>query len=270
MERLHKSMLVEKTADEIRADKQAWLDRKARNKDKYDAANQAYRQARTEVEAPIEEYVKRMLSKYNLLQFDVSVDTGWDTIVDLNVRCNENNKFDRDSALSWDYRVKFVLRTGEVKKESGSWSGLQATTQAQLDSLKQTVSALEELNSIDYSQLLNIVIPDYEDYFNYEKEDETPEYDYDTELVSQQIRELIGKGKAIRIKNFKDDRRGASDLFLVPVKETAKKIEGTVFSARTIDDGGDPKETYRIYNWPEPIMKHKIKIVEPVQIIDVE
>lgn len=261
-------MLVEKTTDEIRADKQAWLDRKARNKDKYDTASQSYRQARTDVEAPIEEYVKRMLSKYDLLQFDVSVDTGWDTMVDLYVRCNENNKFYTDSALSWNYRVKFVLRTGEVKKESGSWAGLQATTKAQLDSLKQTVSALEELNSIDYSQLLNIAIPDSDDYFNYEKEDETPEYDYDTELASQQIRELIGKGKAIKV-----GIQGKGDQWLmVPLSETPKKFKAVIFSDYYLKmNGRTAKAVYaENRNWPESIAKDKITITEPLEIVDVE
>lgn len=260
-------MLVEKTADEIRADKQAWLDRKARNKEKSDQMWAKYREDERAILLPIKNTIESILSKFNLLSFDVRVEFNYGSLAEVRVRCNEDKKFSEDSALSWDYSALFNPKTGEVKKESGSWSGLKATTSAQLDSLRQTVEALEALNSVNYSELLNVKALNYDDY-SYEQEDETPEYDYDTELASQQIRELIGKGKAIRIKNFNGDRRGASDLFLVPLKETPKKIEGRVFSARYVDNGVDPKEIYKSY--PQPIMKSKITIVEPIEIVDVE
>lgn len=268
MNKLVESDLLERTADEIRADKQAWLDRKKRNSQKSDAAYDAYRNAELNQFQPIKDKVEQLLSKYTLLDIDVNVDSTWKRAVEVRVQCAENSRSDSTS-LRWDYKAT-LMSDGELKKETGSWSGLQACTIDQIENLKQCVGALEDLNSIDWKSLLNVPKINWDDYSNYEKEDETPEYDYDLELNSQQVRELIGAGKAIRIRNFRDNARWASDLFLVPVKETPKKIEGTVFSARYVDDGEDPKVIYRNNHWTEPVMKSKIKIVEPVQIIDVE
>lgn len=270
MEKLTEADLLEKTADEIRAEKQAWLDRKARNKAKQNDADRRYSQARNDVLLPVRDYILSELAPFNLLHFDVSVNNWFGDGLEVQIRCDENTR-DEKTALRWDYKAA-ITSEGELKKETGSWSGLQACTADQIEHLKQTVAALEKLNDMDWRDILNVKLPDWMDYrvSKDDLEDETPEYDYDVELNSQQIRELIGAGKAIRIRNFRDDSRWASDLFLVPVKETPKKIEGTVFSARYVDGGEDPKAIYRNNHWTEPVMKSKIRIVEPVQIIDVE
>lgn len=269
MKKLTEADLLEKTADEIRADKQAWLDKQARNKAKKDAASKSYNKARYDALNPVKEYIEQELAGFDKLQFQVSVYEWYGSGIEVRINCNENNKFQDSVALAWNYQA-VLTEEGEVKKETGSWSGLKACTVEQIESLKQTVAALEKLNSMDWGQILKITLPDFKEFVPQDLEDETKEYDYDDELNSQQIRELIGAGKAIRIKNFRDDSRWASDLFLVPVKETPKKIEGTVFSARYVDGGEDPKAIYSNNHWTEPVMKSKIKIVEPVQIIDVE
>lgn len=273
MKKLNESDLVEKTTAEIEADKQAWLDRKKRNSEKGEIARREFRQATDKVLAPIEEYLRTQLKMFNKLEFDITVDRAYrskafngDTVLVV-IRCNERMKFDKNSALAWNYEV-YIDSEGNAQKESGSWSGLQACTQEQLESLKQTVNALELLNELDWKKILNVTLPSY-DMLIYDKEDETPEYDYDVELNAQAVRELIGQGKAIRIKNTGD--RGY-DLYIVPIRETNKKFEVVSFSAYYIDNNyTTAKELYDQYKrWPEPLLKSKITVVKPLNIIDVE
>lgn len=71
MEKLAEADLLERTADEIRADKQAWLDRKARNRQKSDAAYDAYRKAQLNQFQPIKDKIEQLLAKYTLLDINV-------------------------------------------------------------------------------------------------------------------------------------------------------------------------------------------------------
>lgn len=269
MEKLTEADLLEKTADEIRADKQAWLDKQARNKAKKDAASKSYNKARYDVLNPIKEYIEQELSGFDKLQFNVDVYEWYGSGIEVRINCNENNKFQDSVALAWNYQA-VLTEEGEVKKETGSWSGLKACTVEQIESLKQTVAALEKLNSMDWGQILKITLPDFKQFIPQDLEDETKEYDYDVELVVQQVRELVGQGKAIRIRNVHDDSRWASDLYFVPEKETNKKFEGTLFSARYVDGGEDPKSIYANNHYSVPVLKSKIHLIEPVSIIDVE
>lgn len=269
MEKLVEADLLEKTADEIKADKQAWLDRQARNKAKKDAAYKDYNKARYGVLEPIKDYLEKELSKFDKLEFNINVSDWYGEGIEVRINCNDRKLSSEDTALAWNYQAA-LSSEGEVKKETGSWSGLKACTEEQLDSLRQTVSALETLNAMDWASLLKVTLPDYRDYAPTDLEDETKDYDFDDELNVQQVRELMGTGKAIRVKNYHDDNRWARDIYIAPVRETAKKFEVRTLSAYYIDNGSDPKEVFAQNKWTEPVMKSKIKIVEPVSIIDVE
>lgn len=109
---------------------------------------------------------------------------------------DEDDKFNPDKALSWNWRV--TLENGEVKKESSSWSGLQAVTAKNLSNLKEIVRILEILNKIDFKMLLEEVTPpNYQDYIT----EKNPKYetatDFDRELMEADIEDCIGTRKGI-------------------------------------------------------------------------
>ncbi len=137
--------------------------------------------------APAKQYIDDELSRFNLIQFDVNL--GYQDYSKL-VKCsisNEKRKFDNDVALAWAMQISVDIKTGEVKKESNSWSGLKSCTADQVEYLKQCVGAIEFINNLDWYKLLNRQYPRYRDYHT--QFDYIDVHQYDGEIMKEQLKE---------------------------------------------------------------------------------
>lgn len=159
------------------------------------------RRAEYAIEQAIEDMVISEISDLAALSFDVESSARnyeSDKFVRLRVLCNEDNKFDHDNALSWSYQV--TLEDGKVKRETSSWSGLQATTPEQIESLRQTLTALERLNNMDWSRLEDLQIPDATDYIKTKDPGPYRGRDFDRELLALDFEETLGKNLLVKSK----------------------------------------------------------------------
>lgn len=147
--------IIKSTREDIIRERDAYDSDYKAKRTKRDAEYRSYKEAKYKVVRPVEGHVVAELNAFNLLQFDVQVVEHFSDYIEVRISCNENDTFDDNSALSWCYRAK-VTKDGEVEKESNSWSGLKATTAAQIDSLIQTAEALKVINNIDWADLLNL------------------------------------------------------------------------------------------------------------------
>lgn len=151
--------------------------------------------------------LKQVLPNTPLLELDLRLHPTFHGGIEVRIQCNEDNKFSDNSALSWDFSVE-LTNDGEVVKETGSWSGLKATTEEQLESLQQTLELLKVLNKLDWKTILGDAQdkrPKYSDEkYRYEYDEEYENNrtrDFDRQLTDLDIEESIGKDILIPVNN---------------------------------------------------------------------
>lgn len=234
---------------------------------------QQYYKAEHDITSVVEEDIKSRLTAYRALQFDVDVTRGrYDNHNSLRVRvqCNEDNKFDDDVALSWRYEVN-LSKDGEVQKESSSWSGLKATTESQLESLRQTLEALKYLNSVDWAIVLNKDLPDPEEYIT----ERDPRYDTDKpdfkqELFEADIEEAISTGNLVKGYGYKYFRGDAWYQIIGETPKQYKVVELSEYEMNKSDNLQEFVKTQQKFAYNVSKTKFYSEIVyNPVEFMEV-
>lgn len=254
--------------DDILKRKQEYEADRSQRQARYDAQYEEFQKEYYSRKESIEDAVKQQLGDTGL---DLSVSVryaSWNSKsyqVDIS---DEDDKFNPDKALSWSWKV-YLTKEGEVTKESSSWSGLNAVSKKNLDNLKQILSVLEKLNSIDWKSVLSVKPPKHDDYIT----ETDPEWDrdvpdFDKELLEADIEELIGTNQGVLRDSGSKYYRG--NVYSVIVKQSGSQFtvadvpEFTVENNRPVDISSKINgESYRI-------SKDKFfqGLVEPLQIHD--
>lgn len=213
---------AKRSREEIIRDRDEYDANKKALHDQHDEQMKSYRKALYAVYENVKTQVEDKLANFmDSLNLDVNVTSGWRDNLEVRVGSNQNNVHGKDKALSWDWRAS-LTKEGEIKKETGSWSGLQAVTEAQLESLRQSVTCLEILNSIDWAAILSTPTPDADEYVTvntYEVDRNRP--NYEAELLEAELDEIIGQNKLVEgERNQGKYYRGTSWFGIVG--ETAK------------------------------------------------
>lgn len=257
-----------------------------KQKAEYDAKQSAYEQKEKairkqwdedheKVYAPVRDEIASALAKFNLLEFDISVSRGWsDSGLEVRIRCNEYKKFSDDSALSWNYNVK-LDENGDVVRETGSWSGLQATTAAQIDSLKQSVGAIEVLYNMDWSTLLNKRLPQRGDYYTkeiYDMRPDKPEVSWEKQLEGAEIEEAIGKDIWYRCSVKDSERDYWYDAWVKFIKATPQRYVVKIANLWKADPdyllqalSQNPN-----FGYAQQIAKRNVSLKQPIEKVEVE
>lgn len=207
-------------------------------KAKQNEESQQYRKAQDAVMAPIEQEIKEGMAKFDRLSTKVTVDTRWGgsvlgETIQVRIQVNEWEKFQDNVALAWDMDVH-VDKDGNVIKETGSWSGLKATTTDQLESLRQTLSALEYLNSIDWATLLNKTLPNFEDYYKTQVPDRRDRPNFEQQLQDVDLEELVGTDKVVKVENWEGSGYRGKYAWVQLIRETPSG-----YTVRVRGDWGD-------------------------------
>lgn len=226
--------------DDILKQKYEYEAKRAERQARYDEQEQRFYQAENDITSMVEDEIRHQLSRFKALNFNVRVTRSRLDRDGLSVRveCNENEKFDDNVALAWNYNAN-LNRNGEVEKETSSWSGLKATTADQLESLTQTLEALKYLNSVDWATVLNKEMPKYKDYIT----EDDPRYDrdkpdFDSMLMQADLEDAIGNpnilisGEAGSSSSF----RNGSSVYYKILRETPKQYEVTEYYKRFLDE----------------------------------
>lgn len=221
---------------------------------------------------PAIDAIQSKMSEFDLLHIDVTGDRRWGGF-EIRVQCDEYNRNEEASSLRWNYDVRGDTDTGEIKKETGSWSGLQAVTPLQIQSLKQCVEALEFLQSFDWE---NYLLKDvsYEGLerpvMDYEHED------FSAELKAAELEELVGTTKAIKVSNFEGSYFYGGYVYILIDKMTPKQVYlvdipvSYVENAKLGDEGSKNALQRFLNDSPRRIAQSKISLADPVDIVDIE
>lgn len=261
--------------EDILREKAAYEEREAARKARYDESNKKFREAEDAILEPLKTEIERALEQYTALTFMVRVERNWRDSIEVRIQCNENEKFDDDVALAWDYTIN-VSSKGEVKRETSSWSGLKATTEAQMTSLRQTLAALETINGFDWEWLLSKAVknmPQYEDYFKSEDVTREPRPDFEAQLLEAELEELVGTNKLILVQPFESAwYRGQEYVQLV--RETPKQYEVRQYPYYRFSNPDDNRalesfrEDLKNNSMTVRVAKKNIVPVQPIKILE--
>lgn len=109
---------------------------------------------------------------------------------------NGDNPHDEDQAISW--RVDIELDSdGNVKFDTSSWSGLNATDARHIADLRRTVEILDTIQHMDWKFILDRVGPKWEDYVK-TPEPQDPSKQFAIEDAMDDISNSIGKNILIK------------------------------------------------------------------------
>lgn len=172
--------------DDILRRKQSWENLQNKSREEYDQ----YENARDSVFEAIQAIVKDKIGSKS---------------VSLNIRASKNRRgvsvhVDNgdsphdEQALNWQWNV-ILSDEGEIEKDSGSWSGLSATTPEQIDNLKESVRIIEILNNLDWGKILNVELPRYKDYIK----TEVPQREnFEEQLLEADVEDAAEQGLLIK------------------------------------------------------------------------
>lgn len=163
-----------------------------------DVAWRKYESAKDDIIQPIVDMVEKGLAKYDLLDIEVTGGTRYGENIEITVKCNEMSNRKESHSLRWTYNVWFNRSTNEVEKESNSWSGVNLTTPEQLADLKQTVQAVEFLQSLDWASMLSQTLPKIRDFSEGIERPDNRYRDFTSELKEAKFDDCVGERVAIR------------------------------------------------------------------------
>ena len=123
-----------------------------------------YRRVVMDIEDNVRSNLEQVLPYSDLIDIRVSRDYDWGSGVPyLSVKISYDLNKTKNQSLAWSYSVG-LDRDGNIKKESNSWSGLNAVTQEQLDDLEKSIEILKKLNIIDWESIVKTDVPSVGDY----------------------------------------------------------------------------------------------------------
>lgn len=201
-------------------------ERDARNNE-YKVQKDTYRNIVQDIKDGVKSNLEKILPHSDLLDINISLDYDYsnDFKSYLGIKISYDLHKTADQSLAWNYSVR-LDRDGNIKKESGSWSGLNAVTKEQLDDLEKSIEILKKLNDIDWEPILKTNVPDIRNYITAEP---LPKRDFTFEQFNADLEDFVGQDVIFISKYFLDDLQSyfSSRYGYIIKKLTNKRVEYT-------------------------------------------
>lgn len=236
---------------------------------KYEARNEetarAYNEAQDAVLSKVQIAVEELLSGLDSLSIEVTSPYYYFGGRGARVKVNCTA-----GALRWTYEAS--LEDGQVSTDTTSWSGLSATTQAEVDSLKQTAEALDRLVNADWATILDVETPKFKDYMDLANVPPAPE-DFNKQLEEATFEELIGQNKIIKVFNWEGSGYVGRYVWVKLTGQTPSFWKVHVFRDAVVTHdfyGKSPDEyDYSLRYGDVRVKKSKLRIPQPEEIKEI-
>ena len=191
-------------------------------KNEYDAQMGNYRRVVHNIEDNVRSKLEQVLPYSDLIDINVSRDYNWSSGAPyLRVKISYDLNKTKNQSLAWSYSVG-LDKDDNVKKESGSWSGLNAVTQEQLDDLEKSIEILKKLNIIDWESIVKTDVPSVADYVTTET---LPEKDFTFEQFNADLEDFVGQDVIFISKYLKSENYYGSRYGYIIKRLTNKRVE---------------------------------------------
>ena len=205
--------------DDIRRERDEWDSKNAEQKAKFDAQIKRYDEAVKAVTNGIVAHIEETLVGVDIYNKSIDVDAGWKT---LTVRVKGGKNHDENSALTWEWKVS-LGRDGNIVRDSSSWSGMQVNTPAQVQDLKNIATAIERLSTIDWDNLLNVQIPEHEDYIT-ERASIGTRPNFEDQEIEAELSNLVGTNVGVEGAEIGGNSNRRAYWYII-VAESAKQFQ---------------------------------------------
>lgn len=191
-------------------------------KNEYDAQAGNYRRIVRNIEDNVRSNLEQVLPYSDLIDINVSRDYNWSSGTPyLSVKISYDLHKTKNQSLAWSYSVG-LDRDGNIKKESNSWSGLNAVTQEQLDDLEKSIEILKKLNIIDWESIVKTDVPSVKDYVTTKT---LPEKDFTFEQFNADLEDFVGQDVIFISKYLKSENYYGSRYGYIIKRLTNKRAE---------------------------------------------
>ena len=250
--------VISSRLEDVERQEQEYEAKVAPLRQKADEQQTNYRKAARDIKDRIEMTILKAIGD-TTLELEVRVEQGWgrnEGEYEASVKANDRDHFNKDRALSWNYDVK--LRDGQLLYDSGSWSGLRATTPEQIADLEESVRVLKKLQTIPWGTILKTDPEElkYDKFVDPENSEQLRELerskpDFAELKKAAQIEDIIGTNKVVYVINLPDDNywHGQFTGYLQIVSETPNSYNVRFIDAydvqRASDNTSENQEAYR-------------------------
>lgn len=232
-----------------------------RRKQKVEDQEEEWRAAEYAVYNEVADVVRNQLKGINL-DLDISCDRRWGNGLCIYVR-DDNDKFNADKALSWNWEV-YLNKDGEVIKDSGSWSGLKAVSEANIQYLEEILKCVKILNNMDWPTILDKQLPKFSEYVTETVPNRNERPDFESQLFEVDVEEAVGTGKLIIGHGYKYYRPSASVVYEV-LSESPKQYTVCEMYMEEVKKNPD----YRTPSYRIPKAKFREVVNNPIKYLEV-
>ena len=197
-------------------------ERDARNNE-YNVQKDTYRNVVRDIKDGVKSNLEKILPYSDLLDINISQEYNYNNDFKpyLSVKISYDLHKTADQSLVWNYYVS-LDRNGNIKKESGSWSGLNAVTKEQLDDLEKSIEILKKLNIIDWESIVKTDVPSVKDYVTTKT---LPEKDFTFEQFNADLEDFVGQDVIFISKYLKSENFYGSKYGYIIKRLTNKRVE---------------------------------------------